>query len=126
MVFSSILNWIMGGTIAVLLASGMWIVHDYKSQATQIATLQAQLKVAKSASKVAAANNDLSNETIATLNDRLTTRYGDLAKACALYQDIAKDKAPEADAPVGGILGDILGKIDGSAPKTDHPPLDVK
>lgn len=115
---SGILNWILGGTVAVLLASGMWMIHDYKSQAAKIATLQAQLGSMQNANKVAKANVDLRDDTIATLNKRLAQRYDDLSKTCDLLQDAVQDKSPDADKPVGGVLGDILGKIDGAtAPK---------
>jgi hypothetical protein len=115
---SGIVNWIIGGTLAALIASGMWIVYDYKSQAATIATLQQQLGSANNAAKVAKANVDLRDQTISTLNQRLATRYDDLAKACDLLQDVAQDKSPDADAPVGGILGDILGRIDGASKTT--------
>jgi hypothetical protein len=109
---SGITNWLIGGALAVLIGSGMWMVHDYKSQATKIATLEADLKIAQSASEVAKANLALRDKTIDTLNARLTTRLDDMQKTCDLLQDAAQDKSPDADKPIGGILGDILGKID--------------
>ena len=115
---TGIWNWIVGGALAALIASGMWIAHDYKSQAARIATLEADLKVAKSAAKVASSNIELRDQTINTLNTRLEKRYDDLSKACDLLQDVAQDKSPGAAAPVGGILGDILGRIDGTSKKT--------
>lgn len=119
---SGIMNWIVGGVLATLVASGLWMAHDYKSQAAKIVSLQDQLKIAKSASKVASTNLQLRDETISTLNKRLQTRYDDLSKACDLLQDVAQDKSKEADAPVGGILGDILGKIDGASKSKNATP----
>lgn len=120
--FGTALNWVIGVALAALLASGMYLVHDYKSQASTIASLQADLKVAQSAAKVAKANVDLRDETISTLNQRLATRYDDLAKTCDLLQDVAQDKGADADAPVGGILGNILGRIDGKSKTTPAAP----
>lgn len=122
--FNGIVNWIVGGALAALFASGMYMVHDYKSQASRIATLESDLKIARSASQVASSNVALRDQTIATLNDRLAKRYDDLSKACDLLQDVAQDKSADADTPVGGILGDILGRIDGkskTAPKAATP-----
>lgn len=118
--FTGIVNWVIGGLVAALLASGMWIVYDYKSQASTIQGLKDKLASAQNAAKVAAANVNLRDETIKTLNARLNTRVADVQKTCDLLQDAISDKAAASDQPVSGVLSDILGRIDGDA-KTSPP-----
>lgn len=113
---TSISNWIIGGLVAALLASGMYIAYDYKTQAAKIAKLEDQVASAKNAAKVAETNLSLRDGTIATLNARLKTNAAEAQRNCDLLQDAAQDKSPDADKPVGGVIGNILGKIDGDTP----------
>lgn len=97
--------------IATIVGTIGWYVHDYLGDKETIVALRYELSERNNRIKVLDASIVLLNGTITTLDEVARTRNADLKDMCAILGDVDTDKDPDADKPVGGIIGKTLKRL---------------
>lgn len=114
---SFLTNFIPGfGLVKIVAIAGAvvtvgWFVSDYVDAKEDQVNMAWERSRYENTIKVLRANGQLKQDTIVLLDESLKVRMGDLKGVCKIVADIAADKDPDADKPVGGIIGRTLKAI---------------
>lgn len=108
---SSILKWIIGGALAVAIASGVWLIRDYRSQAEEIVRLTNVKAEQASQIKVLQASRAVDANAIKVLDQRLAERNVDLGEFCTILGEVQASKAKDADEKIDETVGTALERL---------------
>lgn len=96
------------GVIAGLIATGLYMINDYKSLSSKNTSLRVEVSTLKNKIEVIESSRALDKDTIRALDERLKQKAGDLDAFCKILGDAQSSKEPGADDVAGEPIGSTL------------------